>query len=380
MTETRRFWLDAMLKICSPVIDALAEGRLRRDMPVEAAPGMTDREHCTYLEAFGRTMVGFAPWLGCAGLDGEEERLRLYWGERARMALKNAVTPSSPDCMNFSEGFQPLVDAAFLAQGILRAPEVLWDPLDEETKANLLARMRETRTRPPYRNNWLLFGAMPEALLHHAGAGDWDPMRIDYALFAHEKWYKGDGWYGDGESFNLNYYNSFVIQPMLLDLLDEVAGESGAWGKLKPVVTARARHFASHEEHLISPEGTYPLLGRSLCYRFGAFQVLAQMALREDLEPCLTPAGVRCALTAVLRRTLAHPSMFDEGGWLRIGVCGSQPAMGENYISTGSLYLCSAVFLPLGLPDSAPFWSLPDEPWTSVRLWNGENLPCEHAI
>ena len=193
MTETRKFWLDSMIRICTPVIDALAEGRLRRDMPVEAAPGMTDREHCTYLEAFGRTMVGFAPWLGCAGLDGEEERLRLYWGERARQALKNAVTPSSPDRMNFSEGFQPLVDAAFLAQGILRAPEVLWDPLDDGTKAEVLARMRETRTRPPSRNNWLLFGAMPEALLYRAKAADWDPMRIDYALFAHEKWYKGDG-------------------------------------------------------------------------------------------------------------------------------------------------------------------------------------------
>ena len=112
----------------------------------------------------------------------------------------------------------------------------------------------------------------------------------------------------------------------------------------------------------------------------GAFLVLAQMAWREDLEPCITPAGVRCALTAVLRRTLQHPAMFDENGWLRIGVCGSQPAMGERYISTGSLYLCSAAFLPLGLPESAPFWSDPDTPWTSVRLWNGENLPCEHAI
>ena len=56
-------------------------------MPVEAAPGMTDREHCTYLEAFGRMMVGFAPWLGSAGMDREEEKLRLYWGERARQAL-----------------------------------------------------------------------------------------------------------------------------------------------------------------------------------------------------------------------------------------------------------------------------------------------------
>ena len=329
MNETRKFWLDSMIRICAPVIDALAEGRLRRDMPVETASGANDPS--SYLQALGRTILGFAPWLGCQGLDEEEEKLRLYWGERTREALRNAVLPASPDFMVFSEGYQPLVDAAFLAEGILRAPHVLWDPLDEETKTALLDRMRETRTRKPGRNNWLLFGAMPEALLHHAGASDWDPMRIDYALFAHEKWYKGDGWYGDGESFHLDYYNSFVIQPMLIDLLDEVAGEADNWKQLIPVISARAQHFASHEEHFISPEGTYPLVGRSLCYRFGAFQTLAQMAWREILEPFVTPAGIRCALTAVIRRTLAFPSMFDANGWLRIGVCGYQPAMCEGH-------------------------------------------------
>ena len=36
----------------------------------------------------------------------------------------------------------------------------------------------------------------------------------------------------------------------------------------------------------ISPEGTFPAIGRSIAYRFGALQLLAQMALRRDL-----PAG-----------------------------------------------------------------------------------------
>ena len=32
-------------------------------------------------------------------------------------------------------------------------------------------------------------------------------------------WYKGDGVYGDGPPFHWDYYNSFVIQPMLLNIL-----------------------------------------------------------------------------------------------------------------------------------------------------------------
>ena len=68
-------------------------------------------------------------------------------------------------------------------------------------------------------NNWLLFSATVEAGLHALGA-HWDRMRVDYALRQHEQWYKGDGAYGDGPDFHWDYYNSFVIQPMLLDVLD----------------------------------------------------------------------------------------------------------------------------------------------------------------
>ncbi|MCX6950687.1 MAG: DUF2264 domain-containing protein [Verrucomicrobia bacterium] len=71
---------------------------------------------------------------------------------------------------------------------------------------------------------------------------------------------------------------------------------------------------------------------------------------------------------------------FDAAGWLRIGVSGSQPGLGETYISTGSLYLCSAAFLPLGLPASDPFWSAPAAKTTWQKIWSGENLPADHAI
>lgn len=382
MTETRRYWLTSLLKIADPVLDALEAGKLRERMPVESKSPKEDRMQYTYLEAFGRTLVGLGAWIGCRECDLDEETLRRKYAEKVRRCIRNAVDPASPDFMNFSVGYQPLVDAAFLAQGILRAREELelYDKLDEETKGMLLDRMRATRTRKPHRTNWLLFGAMPEVLLRYAGAPDYDPMRVDYALTAHEAWYKGDGWYGDGPDFHFDYYNSFVIQPMLLDISAEVAGDAKEWGEWREKIVRRACHFATLQEHLISPEGTYPPVGRSLTYRFGAFQTLALVAARYTLEPEVTPAGVRCALTAVLKRTQSFASMTDEHGFLRVGVLGSQPGMGERYISTGSLYLCTALFQPLVLPDSAPFWSDPDEPWTAVKLWRGEDRGCEHAL
>jgi hypothetical protein len=89
----------------------------------------------------------------------------------------------------------------------------------------------------------------------------------------------------------------------------------------------------------------------------------------HQLPERVRPAQVRCALTAVIRRMIEAPGTFDDQGWLRVGFCGHQVPLGETYISTGSLYLCSAGLLPLGLPAMDAFWSDPPARWTSQRLW-----------
>ena len=68
----------------------------------------------------------------------EEERDRIYFADLARKGIAAAVNPDSPDFMNFSKGSQPLVDAAFLAQAIIRAPKELWQKLDDSTKSKLI--------------------------------------------------------------------------------------------------------------------------------------------------------------------------------------------------------------------------------------------------
>jgi len=93
----------------------------------------------------------------------------------------------------------------------------------------------------------------------------------------------------------------------------------------------------------------------------------------------LAPASVRCALTAVLKRQLCVPRTFDKEGWLRVGFTGSQLEISEDYINTGSVYLCSTAFLPLGLKPEHPFWSAPYLPWTSLGAWSGQPVPADHA-
>jgi hypothetical protein len=376
--DDRAIWIGHMRKLADPVLKNLAAGTLKARMPVEQAAG-ANRQNVTHLEALGRLLAGLAPWIELAGDTSAEGRLRSEYADLARRSIARAVDPSSPDFLNFTRERQPLVDAAFLAQAILRAPRSLRGALDPATRQNLIAALESSRVISPGFNNWLLFSATVEAALAALGA-KWDRLRVDYALRQHDQWYKGDGVYGDGPSFHWDYYNSFVIHPMLLDVLDACRDEMPAWKELSTRVDERARRYAAVLERLIAPDGSFPAIGRSLAYRCGAFQLLASIALRRALPEGVSPPQVRGALTAVIRKTLEAPGTFDADGWLRIGFCGHQPGVGETYISTGSLYLCSVAFLPLGLDANDTFWSAPSQPWTSVRAWSGQAFPIDHAI
>jgi len=378
--ETRAHWISVMTRLADPVLTNLAQRTLKARMPCEAVSGAeAARRKFTHLEAFGRLLSGMAPWLELPADASPEGQQRARYADLARRALASASDPASPDFLNFTDGSQALVDSAFLAQAILRAPRALWQPLDTATRAHVTQALISARVHQPGFNNWLLFAATVEAALFRMGAS-WDRMRVDYALRQHEQWYKGDGMYGDGPEFHWDYYNSFVIHPMLLDVLDACGKEYPAWQQLQPAMLARAQRYAAIQERLIAPDGSYPAIGRSLAYRCGAFHLLANMALRRALPDGLAPAQVRRALTLVIRRTMDAPDTFDDQGWLRIGLCGHQPGIGEAYISTGSLYLCSVGLLPLGLPPDDSFWSTASQPTTAERAWSGQPFPIDHAL
>ena len=377
--DDRHYWVSVAEKIARPVLANLARRELKKQMPVEEQRG-AQRASCTHLEAFGRLLCGLAPWLAAENLAGEEVKLQQEFIQLAQAALAVATDPQSADFLNFSAGSQPLVDAAFLAQGILRAPNVLWTPLAPEVRQQVVAAFVSSRKIPtPASNNWVMFAAMVEAALLEFGAPT-QPERLEVCVRKMLGWYCGDGAYGDGEFFHFDYYNSFVIQPMLVDVLAILSQHDARFAAAHETVLQRARRFAQIQERLIAPDGTFPSLGRSTAYRFGAFQTLAQMALQKNLPAHITPPQVRSALTAVIRRMMEAPGTFDTKGWLQIGFCGHQPALGESYISTGSLYLCSAGLLPLGLPPADEFWSAPAARWTAQKLWAGENLPADHAL
>lgn len=378
----REFWVETLDKIARPVLSNLANGTLTQNMPYESL-GKTNLG-VSRLEAFGRTMVGISPWLELGPDDSPEGKLRAEYIDMALKALANSVDPDSPDYLVYNrrnDSSQPLVDAAFLAEGLLRAPTQLWGRLDAKARENLVREMKSSREIKPFESNWLLFASAVEAFLLEV-TGECDMERMEYGIkrFMEDGWYKGDALYGDGPNFHFDYYNSLVIHPMLTDVLAVMKKHGFERGKYYEEQIKRLSRYAVQLERMISPEGTYPAVGRSITYRFGHFHVLAQASLLGVLPEKLPAPQVRSALTAVIRNQISVPGTFDENGWLTVGFAGHQINMSESYINTGSEYLCCAVFLPLGLPETDPFWSGEFQPWTNLKAWRGEDVGSDHAL
>ena len=108
--------------------------------------------------------------------------------------------------------------------------------------------------------------------------------------------------------------------------------------------------------------------------------MLSQAVLQEFLPENLSNGQVRCALDSVIHKVCENENMFDENGFLTPGIYGFQPDLAEEYINVGSLYLCEAVFLPLGLSETHKFWTDTDADWTAKKIWSGQNTVRDHAI
>ena len=378
----RQYWCSLAYKMAQPVLENMAKGELQKNMKTEFSPSFDNRDRSVvYMETFGRLMAGVAPWLSLPDDNTAESQQRHQLREWALAAYKNAVDPASPDYLCWGKAGQNLVDAAYIAESFLRAWGTLWQPLDEVTKQRYIKEFQALRKIDPPYTNWFLFSSTIESLLAKAGA-QYDEFRVNTTCRKVEEWYVGDGWYADGPVFAFDYYSSYVFHAMYLETLqamvDAKANTRIDYQKYYDRALKRAQKHAIILERFISPEGTFPVVGRSIPYRTAAMQTLALIAWYQKLPKELSNGQVRAALTQVHHRMFDYQQNFNDAGYLTIGFCGHQPEVADWYTNNGSLYLTSLSFMPLGLPADHPFWTDAAEPWTQVKAWNGQSFPKDH--
>jgi len=378
----REYWASLAYQMSAPVLSNMAKGELQKNMQIEVSPTFDKRDkRVTYMECFGRLMAGIAPWLSLPDDNTAEGQQRKQLREWALASYKNAVDPESPDYLLWRKEGQPLVDAAYIAESFVRGYDALWKPLDSLTKKRYIEEFTQLRRVDPPYTNWLLFSSEIESFLAKIGA-PYDGYRVNSAIRKCNEWYVGDGWYSDGTEFAFNYYMSYVFHPMFQETLKNMVEARKGWGvdykKEHARAVKRSQRFAVILERFISPEGTFPVFGRSIPYRMAAMQPLAMMAWHRTLPEELTNGQVRAALTKVLHRMFDGQENFNEKGFLTIGFVGRQPNTADWYTNNGSLYMASLSFLPLGLPANDPFWTDAPQEWTQVKAWNGKPFPKDH--
>ena len=387
----REYWCEQAYKMAHPVLENMAKGELQKNMQTEFSPSFDNRNRkVVYMETFGRLMAGIAPWLalpdsvfGSSAAEQKELAQVRQLREWALASYKNSVDPESPDYLCWGVAGQNLVDAAYIAESFIRAYDALWVPLDKVTKERYIKEFKKLRSiEPPY-TNWFLFSSTIESFIAKAaGLREYDDFRVMMTIRKVEEWYVGDGWYADGPVFAFDYYSSYVFHAMYLEtlqnMIDARANTRLEYRKYYDRALKRAQKFSIILERFISPEGTFPVIGRSTPYRMAAMQPLALMAWYQKLPRELSNGQVRAALTQVMHRMYDQQQNYNEGGYLTIGFCGHQPETADWYTNNGSLYMTSLSLMPLGLPANHDFWTCKAEPWTQVKAWGGQPFPKDH--
>ena len=384
--KTARVQLAALAqKMTEPVLANMAAGTLKKNFALEVSPTWDGRDKgVAYLECFGRLIAGVAPWLALADDGTPEGRTRKRLHQLALQSYTNSVDPANPDYLLWKGPGQTLVDSAYFTNALIRAPKALWEPLDARTKQRIIAEIKSLRRiEPPY-INWMLFAAMNEAWLMSIGE-EFDPLRMNVAIRKINEWYVGDGWIKDGDAFHFDYYNAFVMHPMLVEILDVLDQKKGAFWNGKPEelraqAVKRTQRYSEHLERFISTDGSFPPIGRSLTYRTAAFQPLALLALRKQLPASLPEGQIRAALQAVHKAVWTAPTNFTKDGYLTIGFVGHQPELGDWYSNNGSMYIASASLLPLGLPESDSYWTSAPQDWTQKKAFSGARFPKDYPV
>ncbi|WP_411141588.1 DUF2264 domain-containing protein [Streptomyces sp. x-80] len=312
------------------------------------------------LEGFARTFLLAA--FRIAGDDGRDPHGLLdRYAEGLTAGTENPtfdteLAPGQPDSWPRIETVrQAYVEAASVALGLRLTRRRLWDTLDDRVRARVVEWLLPTLEAPPIDNNWWLFGLTVGGFLLDAGI---ETVRaqaaIDRALSRIDGWYRGDGWYSDGDNSAFDHYNAWALHfyPVLHAHLSDDAALLATYGE-------RLHAQLASYTLLFDANGAPIPFGRSLTYRFAATAAPWLGALTGHTP--LTPGATRRLTSGALRHFLDRGAVTEDG-LLPLGWYGEYAPMLQVYSGPGSPYWASKGFLGLLLPADHPAWTAPEEP------------------
>jgi hypothetical protein len=308
------------------------------------------------LEGYARTFLAAA--FRVAGADGADPH---GWLERYADGLAAGTrTPGAEDAeswppiLDHTVYGQPMVESASVALGLRLTRAWLWDRLDTGVQDRAESWLRGALRHVPAPNNWYLFPLTVAGFLESVGRGDGETRQaVERGLELLESWYRGEGWYSDGDGRAFDHYNGWALHlyPLLHAQLAQDTAQSAHLG-------ARLRSHLDSFALLFDGNGAPLHFGRSLTYRFAANAAVALGALTGHTP--LEPGASRRLLSGCLRYFL-HRGALTEDGLLSLGWHGPHAATLQDYSGPASPYWASKGLLPLLIPADDPLWTAREE-------------------
>lgn len=251
---------------------------------------------------------------------------------------------------------QPMVEAASIAIALHESRPWLWDRLDDPVRGQVTEWLSHFVGADVNDSNWRLFQVITEEFLASVGAPH-SRAEIGAGLARLDDWYRGGGWYTDGDGRKFDYYNAWALH-LYPVLWARIAGP-----RADPDTVARhrtrLREFLGVHQHFFGSDGAPVHQGRSLTYRFATAAPLWAGAL-ADATP-LPPGRTRRLASGTLKH-FAERGVPDERGLLSLGWYRPFLPVSQRYSGPASPYWASKAFLGLLLPETHPVWTATEEP------------------
>ncbi|NIY91929.1 DUF2264 domain-containing protein [Vibrio diazotrophicus] len=260
----------------------------------------------------------------------------------------DGTTPDSTEFWQYAKDYdQRVVEMSAIAMALVEAPEIYWQPLTEEQKANLSEWLLSSTyiALPP--NNWYWFRVLILESLASLGIAI-DTVNLDAGLQSIDDMQLEQGWYEDGATGVMDYYNPMAFQLYALMYC--------RWNPQSPkaeVLLSNALEFAKTYIDWFDVEGRQLAYGRSLNYRFAALAFWAELA---RVNPEHADIGLWRTLWTRGMHWWADQPISDSNGMLLPGFAYPNLLMSEFYTSSVSPLLAFKAFNALAMEETHPFW------------------------
>lgn len=301
-----------------------------------------------------RIMVGIIIYTAATGKD----EVPGYKGSITKPFINAIIRGTDPSNEGYWGNPEPndQIGVSF-ALGIYACPERFWSPLTDKQKSNLIAFFKKQSFNETYHNNHYFFHLFATALIEKYGNGI-DSNRAHHSRMIERLlgWYRGDGWFIDGNNRGFDYYNlwGFQLFNQMIYKYDLVWKDQ--FGER---IQAIASRFLEIAPYLYSREEGHIPWGRSLTYRFASNAAIGWAIINNNNT--ISPGMARRILSGDLKYFWER-GCKGENGLLNIGYWGSNLSVAENYIVPGDPYFALHGLCCLLLPANHPFWSTKEEP------------------